>query len=145
MSNSRHFARVLAMQSIFESEFRGELSDSAEYLARNIKDAEISEESAVFAKELHQGVVTNIDLIKEDIRKYAPEWPLEQILSVDRVSLYIGIYELKYAKKDDIPPIVAINEAIELAKEYGGSNSGKFVNGVLSSILNVIYPKGVKR
>lgn len=145
MANSRHFARIIAMQTIFEWEFRNKKFTLDELLERNAKEADLNEESIIFTKDLVKGVLSRIEEIKEDIKVYAPGWPLEQISSVDRATLYLGIYELKYAGKEDIPPIVAINEAIEVSKEYGGANSGKFINGVLSSILNNLYPNGVKR
>ena len=144
MANSRHLSRIVLMQSIFEWEFRGEEKPESCF-ERNLEESPLLEDSKAFAKEMMKGIMKNIDKIKEDITVFAPNWPLQQISAVDRAVLYIGIYELKYAEKDDIPPIVAINEAIEVAKEYGGLNSGKFINGVLSSILKVLHPEGVKR
>jgi N utilization substance protein B len=133
------------MQSIFEWEFRNPGGDVLLCLDRNLKDTKLSEDSISFAEKLLKNIVDNLENIKKDITTFAPEWPLDQIAPVDRICLYIGIYELKYSEKDEIPPIVAINEAIEIAKEYGGMNSGKFINGVLSSILNKLYPDGVKQ
>lgn len=145
MANSRHLARTIVMQSIFEWEFREDNKPLLSCLERNIDNSKLIDESQEFAVALATGIVEKLDVIKKDIKKYAPDWPLAQISPVDRVTLYIGIYELKYAKKGDIPPIVAINEAIEIAKEFGGLNSGKFINGVLSSILSKLYPKGVNK
>jgi len=145
MASSRHFARIIVMQSLFEWEFRGEKEAPEYYFSKNIKETELTDESKAFASELIADISTKLEDIRKDIAIYAPEWPLDQIASVDRIALYIGIYELKYANKSDIPPIVAINEAIEIGKEYGGLNSGKFINGVLSSILTKMFPNGIKR
>lgn len=87
-----------------------------------------------FVFELTQGVEKNMAEIDKLIVQSAPDWPLEQITNVDRNVLRLGIYELRFAKADDVPPKVAINEAIELAKTFGGVSSGKFVNGVLGTI-----------
>jgi len=93
-----------------------------------------------FAKHLVEGVLKNINEIDELIKKYATEWPLEQITIIDRNILRLGIFELKF--DPDIPSKVAINEAIEVAKTYGGESSGKFVNGVLGAIYKEIEEKG---
>ena len=145
MGSSRHLSRAIVMQSIFEWEFRDKKENWEDCLKRNAKEANISDESLAFSNELTLGIINNIEKIKEDLTKYAPEWPLSQISPVDRATLYLGIYELKYANKEDIPPIVAINEAIEISKEFGGLNSSKFVNGVLCSILSSLYPDGLKK
>jgi len=89
---------------------------------------------------LIDGILENVAVINQMIEKYAPEWPLEQITTVDRNALRIGIYELKF--NNDIPPKVAINEAIELAKNFGGESSGKFINGVLGSIYKDMEKAG---
>ena len=85
-------------------------------------------------KKLAKGVLAHRPQIDEIIKKSAPEWPIEQITIVDRNVLRIGIYELLFGDKNEVPPKVAINEAIELAKSYGGESSGRFVNGVLGTI-----------
>jgi len=145
MANSRHLARTIVMQSIFEWEFREDSKNLLKCLERNMQDSKLIAEGKDFAIHLATDIREHLDQIKEDIKEYAPDWPISQIAPVDRVTLYLGIYELKYENKEDVPPIVAINEAIEIAKEFGGMNSGKFINGVLSSILNKIYPEGVKK
>lgn len=132
MSN-RHLGRTLAMQTLYEWDFKGQkpidlvkaAKDNTEKFAPGFDDV-------AFTLQLLQGVKENMPNIDELITKYAPEWPLEQITVVDRNILRIGVYELKFAP--DIPPKVAINEAIELAKTFGGESSGKFVNGVLGAI-----------
>ena len=83
-----------------------------------------------------------MDKINEIIEKCAPEWPLEQVTIIDRNVLRIGIYELLWGKRDEVPPKVAINEAIELAKNFGGESSGRFINGVLGTIYREIGEPG---
>lgn len=132
MSN-RHLARTIAMQSLYAWDFAGK-KDAA--LAENLKHnaAEFAPEfdDEGFAAELTNGVVAHASEIDELIVKYAPEWPLDQITTVDRCVLRLGIYELVFS--ETVPSKVAINEAIELAKSFGGEASGRFVNGVLGAI-----------
>lgn len=132
--SSRHLARSIAMQSLFEWDFRGRPTSALPAIIdHNLQEfgPGIDEEKE-FSKKTIKGVIKNIKEIDELIAKYAPEWPIEQITIVDRNILRIGTYELKY--NDDIPEKVAINEAIELAKSFGGPSSGKFVNGVLGAM-----------
>lgn len=133
MSISRHFCRILAMQSLYEWDFRQneDLDDIAE---RNIKESasNIDKKDKDFVKGLIEGAIKNIKEVDELIRVAAPEWPISQIAAIDRAILRLGIFELLYMK--EIPPKVAINEAIELGKAFGGENSGKFINGVLGTI-----------
>lgn len=132
MSN-RHLARTIALQTLYEWDFGGQEADIAELLQRNQNDFAPDFEDAEFSQNLVSGILEHIDELNGVIVKYAPEWPLDQITAVDRNVLRIGIYELIH--NSDIPPKVAINEAIELAKTFGGPSSGKFVNGVLGSIF----------
>lgn len=132
---NRHLARTLALQSLFEWDFSQTSSLALEEIVtRNFKEFAPGFEDDGFVKNLVLGVLQNQKQIDESITKYAPEWPLPKITVIDRNVLRLGVYELKFIK--DIPPKVAINEAIELAKSYGGDSSGKFVNGVLGSIYN---------
>lgn len=87
-----------------------------------------------FIWRLVKGIIEHLPEIDKIIERAAPEWPLEQIAIIDRNVLRIGLYELLYADKNEVPPRVAINEAIEVAKNYGGINSPKFVNGVLGTV-----------
>lgn len=136
MSN-RHLARSIAMQSLFEWDFR----DKPSAILPAIVDHNLDEfgpgleEEREFAKKIVDGVIEHVAEIDDLITKYAPSWPLPQITIVDRNILRIGVYELKFSG-GDIPPKVAINEAIEIAKSFGGPSSGKFVNGVLGSMYN---------
>ena len=103
-------------------------------LERNIQEFGPGLEDTDFIKGIAKGVEKNIDKIDKIIEKAAPEWPLDQINIVDRNVLRMGLYELLYANKEEVPPKVAINEAVELAKMFGSDNSAKFVNGVLGAI-----------
>ncbi len=132
---SRHLARSIALQTLYEWDFgeaeRGELSD---VLERNIEEFGPGLKDPDLAKALVEGVLAHVDELNTIIEKAAPQWPLDQIAAVDRNVLRIGLYELLHADKDEVPPKVAINEAIELAKGFGGESSGKFVNGVLGTV-----------
>lgn len=141
MSN-RHLARTLALQTLFQWDFNDQKENIAEVLDYNFKEFAIDFDDDGFSTKLVNGVIKNIKDINALITKFAPEWPLDQITTSDRNCLRIGIYELKYDKT--IPPKVAINEAIELAKTYGGDSSGKFINGVLGSIFKEMEKSGEK-
>lgn len=143
MSN-RHLARSIAMQSLFEWDFR-QIKENAiqSIIDNNIEEFGHGIKEIDFIKNTIKGVQDNIKDIDAVITKYAPQWPIDQITIVDRNVLRIGIYELKYCS-EEIPPKVAINEAIEIAKNYGGPASGKFVNGVLGAVYNDIKDKGEK-
>lgn len=139
MSN-RHLSRTLALQSLFAWDFRDRQDKIVELVQYNVDNFATSFDDGGFALELAQGVVKNIKELDGLITKYAPEWPLDKITVVDRNVLRLGIYELKYCP--DIPAKVAINEAIELAKAFGGSASGKFINGVLGTIFKQMEASG---
>jgi len=133
MSN-RHLARTIAMQSLFMWDFNGRKDkDLSEIVKGNFFYFAPSFNDNGFVKKIVKGVIDNLPEIDKAIVKYATEWPLDQITIVDRNVLRIGVFELLLA--GDIPPKVAINEAIEIAKAFGGESSGKFVNGVLGAIF----------
>ena len=130
------------MQSLYEWDFNGKKKDGLEKIVqKNIDEFGPGLESKDFIWELARGVLKKINSIDKIIIKAAPEWPLEQITIVDRNVLRIGLYELLYGNKEDVPPKVAINEAIELAKTFGGESSGKFINGVLGTVFNEMEKK----
>lgn len=134
---NRHLARSIAMQSLFEWDFKGNPTAILPAIVEhNITEFGPGLEESEFTKNIINGVIDHLTEIDELIAKFAPSWPIGQITLVDRNILRIGVFELKFAK--DIPPKVAINEAIELAKSFGGASSGKFVNGVLGSMYNEI-------
>lgn len=132
---NRHLQRSIAMQSLFEWDFNGGNNDDVLGIVdKNIKDLAIGIDETDLVLNLVEGVLKNQTDIDELIEQCAPEWPLSQITIVDRNILRIGIFELLYGSYESVPPKVAINEAIELAKTFGGPNSAKFVNGVLGTI-----------
>jgi transcription antitermination protein NusB len=138
MSN-RYLSRTLALQTLFEWDFREKESERMpDILTYNFEEFAPDFDDEGFANHLVDGVLAHIAEINEYIVKYAPEWPLEQITTIDRNVLRLGIYEMLF--DPDIPARVAINESIELAKAYGGASSSKFVNGVLGSIYKNILP-----
>lgn len=123
------------MQTLYEYDFRGGAEakiDLDEILSRNLDEFSDSIEDKDFVHTVVRGVIDNRDKIDGILQPAAPEWPVEQIAKIDKTILRIGIFELMLGK--DVPPKVAINEAVELAKAFGGENSSKFINGVLGSI-----------
>lgn len=132
---SRHLSRSIAMQSLYEWDFNNVSNGEMEaILQHNIDEFGSNVDDDGFVRKLVFGVLEKQDVINPIIEKCAPEWPLEQITVVDRNVLRLGIYELMFGSYDEAPPKVAINEAIELAKAFGGESSGRFVNGVLGTV-----------
>lgn len=142
MSN-RHLARAIALQSLYEWDFHSGKPNAGEIMTRNLSEFAPNLDEKEFAQKLVTGVTQNQDDIDATITKFAPDWPLPKITTVDRNVLRIGTYELKYDQ--DIPSKVAINEAIELAKTFGGESSGKFVNGVLGAVFRDQAAQGVMK
>jgi transcription antitermination protein NusB len=137
--SSRHLARSIALKTLYEWDFfNGENKNYEEVIQRNSKKVGGKEDDVSFIKKITKGVIDNQKEIDQIISVAAPEWPLEKITAIDRNVLRIGLYELIYSDKEEVPPKVAINEAIELAKEFGGSSSGRFVNGVLGTVFSEI-------
>ena len=136
--SSRQIGRSIVLQSLYEWDFHEKPPSFSDFLERNLKEfaPEIDEKN--FVQSLALGIESKISEIDEIIQKAAPEWPLEQIAVIDRNILRIGLYELLFANHAEVPPRVAINESIELAKAYGGTSSSKFVNGVLGTIYREI-------
>lgn len=133
---SRHLSRAIAMQSLYEWDFYDMKKDIDEIVEVNIKEFGPDIEDKKFIWDLVKGVVNHLDKLDNIIKISAPQWPLEQINVVERNILRLALYELLYADPNEVPPKVAINEAIELAKSFGGENSGKFVNGILGTVFN---------
>jgi transcription antitermination protein NusB len=142
MSN-RHLARTVVLQTLFQWDFNDCKEDLKKLLDRNFQEFAPDFDDGGFSNDLLMGVKKHFKEIDALIVKYAPEWPIKQITIVDRNVLRIGIYELKFSQ--EIPPKVAINEAIELAKSFSSESSGKFVNGVLGSIYKEMEEKGEKK
>jgi transcription antitermination protein NusB len=137
MASNRHLGRIVALQTLYERDFRLESGDATfdldSVLKRNITRYESTVDDVFFIEELVKGVAAREAELDDILRPLAPEWPIEQIARMDRVVLRMGLHELKYGK--DVPPMVVINEAVELAKAFGGDNSSKFINGVLGTAL----------
>jgi len=142
MSN-RHLARTIVLQALFQWDFNGKKERIEEILKRNLNEFAPGLDDSGFSENLLEGIIKNFKKIDHLITKNAPQWPLEQITILDRNVLRIGIYELKFSQ--EIPPKVAINEAIELAKSFSSDSSGKFVNGVLGTIYKEMEEKGEKK
>ena len=139
---SRHLSRSIAMQSLYEWDFNKKPSQGLEKIVeKNLREFGPGLEDKNFVWQLVQGVISHLSDIDKIIEKAAPEWPLDQITIIDRNVLRIGLYELLYGSKEEVPPKVAINEAIELAKNFGGESSGKFINGVLGTVYKEIEKK----
>lgn len=140
---NRHLSRSLAMQSLFEWDFNGyDIDRMDEVIAQNTKEFAPGLDDTSFTKGLVVGVIEKKDKLDDIIEKAAPDWPIPQIAIVDRNILRLGLYELLFGDKKDVPARVAINEAIELAKTFGGENSGRFVNGVLGAIYTEMGEPG---
>lgn len=140
---SRHLSRSVAMQSLYEWDFRGRnKAELPEIVERNTQEFASGVEDTGFIGQLVDGVVGHLAELDKIIEKAAPQWPLDQIAIVDRNVLRLGLYELLFGNREEVPPKVAINESIELAKSFGGDSSGKFVNGVLGTIYREIGEPG---
>lgn len=139
---NRHLSRTIAMQTLFAWDFNERDTKQVDDLIKqNFEQFAPDFDDHGFVANLVKGVIDNVEEINAYIVKYATEWPLDQITIVDRNVLRLGIYELVYDQK--IPAKVAINEAIEIAKAFGGDSSGKFVNGVLGAIMKEMPAKQV--
>ena len=139
---NRHLLRTVAMQSLFQWDFNGRQPDSLSRItAANLSEFAQGVDDANFAYEITKGVEERLAEIDALILQWAPHWPLEQITNVDRNVIRLGVFELKFSG-GQVPPKVAINEAIELAKTFGGDASGRFVNGVLGAIFKDMVEKG---
>ena len=138
---NRHKSRSIVLQTLFEwdvQQARGTTLNTHQILTTNTQEFAGSDGDIPFMEVLLKGVLEKREEIDEIIQKAAPEWPIDKISVSDRNILRIGLYELLYGDRDDVPPKVAINEAIELSKSFGGENSSKFVNGVLGAVYKDI-------
>ncbi len=141
MASNRHLGRIVALQSLYEYEFRMQSEDASvdidEILQRNLERYDTAIEDKSFVSDLVKGVIAAQSDLDAKIQPIAPDWPIEQIARIDRTILRIGLYELLHLR-EIIPPKVAINEAVELAKAFGSDNSSKFVNGVLGTAYRTL-------
>ncbi|MDB5180749.1 MAG: utilization substance protein B-like protein [Candidatus Saccharibacteria bacterium] len=141
MASNRHLGRIVALQTLYEYEFRVDSEDQSvdiqEILKRNLDRYETAIDDTKFVETLVKGVIEHQKSIDDQLRPIAPDWPIEQIARVDRSILRIGVYELLH-QGEIVPPKVVINEAVELAKAFGSDNSSKFVNGVLGTAYRTL-------
>jgi len=140
---NRHLSRSVALQTLFEWDFRGRHNDEVkDTISRIAFEFAPGMNDQHFIEELTQNVLSKQSDLDKIIEKAAPDWPLDKISIIDRNILRIGLYELLFADRAEVPAKVAINEAIELAKSFGGENSSKFVNGVLGSVYKELGEPG---
>jgi len=141
MASNRHLGRIVALQTLYEYEFRTQSEDTSvdidEILGRNLERYEEAIEDKSFVESLVKGVIAEQADLDAKIQPIAPDWPIEQIARIDRSVLRMGLYELLHLSAI-VPPKVAINEAVELAKAFGSDNSSKFVNGVLGTAYRTL-------
>ena len=140
MASNRHLGRIVALQSVYEYEFRHSDEtpvDVAEVVARNLERYKDEIGDIVFVETLVAGVIEKLDELDATLQPLAPDWPLAQVARVDRNILRVGLYELLHCQ-DTVPARVAINEAVELAKSFGSDNSSKFINGVLGTAYRTL-------
>lgn len=137
MASNRHLGRIIALQSLYEQDFRIECQDKNfdihEVLNRNIRRYKDMVDDRDFIEDIVNGVNKRQHVLDDLLQPIAPEWPIVSIARMDRIVLRMGAYELVF--RQDVPPKVVINEAVELAKAFGGENSSKFINGVLGTLL----------
>jgi N utilization substance protein B len=131
---SRHLSRSIVLQTLFEWDFYNFANDVHAIFQRNQEALGQGLEDIEYPKALLDGIIEHLKEIDKLIESGAPEWPIAQINIIDRNVLRIGIFELIFGEKKEVPPKVAINEAVELAKNFGGDSSRRFVNGVLGTI-----------
>ncbi len=143
---NRHLSRSIVLQTLFEWDFSSDAKKSSnptsdeikDVLKRNLKEFAPGFEDDIFVFSLLDKILKKRMTIDEIIEKAAPDWPIDKISVIDRNILRIGLTELLFGDRKEVPPKVAINEAIELAKTFGGENSSKFVNGVLGAVYKEI-------
>lgn len=144
MASNRHLGRIIVLQSLYEIAFRQGCNDAsldnAEVIDRNIARYRAAAKDGSFIAEFANGILAKSTELDGRIQPLATDWPLDQIAKIDHVLLQMGAYELLFHAAD-VPPKVVINEAVELAKAFGGENSSKFINGVLGSLLKEINPE----
>lgn len=139
---NRHLARSTVLQTLYEWDFSDQKINPDDILKRDASEFAPGADHNTFMKNLLDGVVGKQKDLDNIIVKAAPEWPIEKISIMDRNILRIGLYELIFANREQVPPKVAINEAIELAKKFGGETSSKFINGVLGAVYKEMGEPG---
>lgn len=142
---TRHLVRTVILQSLYEWDFYTQKKDLAEIIKRNLDEFAPGIDEPEFAWVIAKGVAEHLKEIDAIIVQAAPEWPLEKIAIIDRNILRIGLYELLYANPEEVPPKVAINEAVEIAKNFGGPNASRFINGVLGTVYREMSKEPVEK
>ena len=145
MASNRHLGRIVVLQTLYEYEFRSQAQDSnvslVEIVARNLSRYEDTIGDKQFVQDLLNGIIEKQVELDSKLQPMAPEWPISQIARIDRNVLRMGLFELLYMK-ETVPPKVAINEAVELAKAFGSDNSSKFINGELGTAYRTLVEGG---
>ena len=131
---TRHLIRSVILQSLYEWDFYKRQADLTRIVDRNLTEFAPGIDEPEFAWKILKRIMDHLQELDDMIVRLAPEWPLDKIAVIDRNILRIGLSELLYADREEVPPKVAINEAIEMAKGFGGPNAPKFVNGVLGTV-----------
>lgn len=140
---NRHLSRSVVLQSLFEWDCRGNHDiDISSVITRNAKEFAPGMSDVSFMEDLVKGIIAKLNDLNDIIVKAAPDWPIDKISPVDRNVLRLGLYELLFSDREEVPAKVAINEAIELAKTFGGETSGRFVNGVLGAVYKELGEPG---
>lgn len=149
MASNRHLARIVALQTLYEYDFRLRSDDKDvsvdELIKRHLGRYKDTIDDIDFAEELIRGTISKTEELDEQLQPLAPDWPLAQIGRIDHAILRIALYELMNMKKKNIPPKVTINEAVELAKSFGSENSSRFINGVLGSAWRNADPEAAAK
>lgn len=145
MASNRHLGRIIALQTLYEQDFRRDVKDESfdlkSVLERNLARYASTLDDVDFVRDLVNGVIEKSSELTTELQPLAPEWPFDSIARIDRILLLMGLFELRFS--DSVPPKVVINEAVELAKAFGAENSSKFINGVLGSALkNILTERG---
>lgn len=145
MASNRHLGRIVALQALYEYDFRLRSGDASvaidEIIARNLSRYKETIDDLGFVETLIRGVADTMTELDDTLRPLAPEWPLEQISRIDHTILRLSMYELFKMPESNIPSKVTINEAVELAKSFGAENSSKFINGVLGTAWRQANPE----
>jgi transcription antitermination protein NusB len=145
MASNRHLGRIVALQAVYEYDFRLRSGDATvdieEILERNLHRYKDTIDDLEFVEALIRGVASNFKELDAKLQPLAPEWPLEQISRIDHAILRLSLFELFDMPKSKIPTKVTINEAVELAKSFGADKSSKFINGVLGSAWREAHPE----
>jgi N utilization substance protein B len=148
MASNRHLGRIIALQTLYEFDFRRDSGDKTvdldEILNRNLARYDETVDDKDFVRQLTHGVTEEENATDAILQPIAPDWPIKQIASIDRGILHQAVYELQHFR-DEVPPKVVINEAVELAKSFGSENSSKFINGVLGTFYRQMENEDVER